>query len=423
MERHLAAALDPAPGPGRLPRVHRRRARDRWLGCQPWPGRPFGDPHGLQLHHEIGHAAGLVHEHQRPDRDHYVNILNVDTNGDTRIDYESLPLGPYDCSALMHYKNAGQPTDPQPKTGGCGVLSGPTLSSGDLAALHFLTPYGVWWGPVGPEPIISAPAACSWARGRIDVFARQPDNSLGQRSFEAGAWQAWKTLGTNPFSGQPSAASWGPNRIDVVVRGTDDRVYQKTWDGSAWTGYLSLGPNTVTASPMIIAPAPNRLEVVVRGTDNALWSKTYNGQAWETWRQVASNAVASEPALFAWSANELGLIVLGTDGQLYMNKKLNGQWRGYTSIEPGRAFASAPAVCSRGPGQLDLFVLGLDGRLLRRGFNQIAWGTWLAMGRRVLTSPPAAVAWGPDRLDVFIRDGDRLNWIPVEGEPRWWRRS
>ena len=60
--------------------------------------------------HEIGHAAGLLHEHQRPDRDDFVTINeeNIDlspeqfqTNFGIRED--GVTLGEYDFASIMHY--------------------------------------------------------------------------------------------------------------------------------------------------------------------------------------------------------------------------------------------------------------------------------------------------------------------------------
>jgi hypothetical protein len=61
-------------------------------------------------------------------------------------------------------------TDPAPKPGGCAQLSGPTLSPGDLAALHDLSPAGVWWGAVDNDVMVSSPAVCTAAYGQLRVF-------------------------------------------------------------------------------------------------------------------------------------------------------------------------------------------------------------------------------------------------------------
>ncbi len=57
--------------------------------------------------HEIGHAIGLIHEHQRPDRDTYVTINLDRVEPDARSNFTRIVTGrmwgPYDFGSLMHY--------------------------------------------------------------------------------------------------------------------------------------------------------------------------------------------------------------------------------------------------------------------------------------------------------------------------------
>ena len=55
--------------------------------------------------HEIGHAIGLWHEHQREDRDHYVTVLqeNLDKRLLDQYKPEHPADGPYDYASAMHY--------------------------------------------------------------------------------------------------------------------------------------------------------------------------------------------------------------------------------------------------------------------------------------------------------------------------------
>ena len=63
-----------------------------------------------QAIHEIGHAVGFKHEHQRPDRDNFVSYHSENVADDTYKDYfEKLTAGdhilisPYDFLSVMHY--------------------------------------------------------------------------------------------------------------------------------------------------------------------------------------------------------------------------------------------------------------------------------------------------------------------------------
>ena len=60
--------------------------------------------------HELGHALGLIHEHQRPDRDDYVtiNFSNLRPSGRSNLEKVSRSAVnnhgvAYDLTSIMHY--------------------------------------------------------------------------------------------------------------------------------------------------------------------------------------------------------------------------------------------------------------------------------------------------------------------------------
>ncbi|CAL1278984.1 unnamed protein product [Larinioides sclopetarius] len=60
--------------------------------------------------HEMMHTVGFTHEHNRPDRDKYIEILFLNIPYEWRNQYKKesmeavMELGPYDFHSLMHYE-------------------------------------------------------------------------------------------------------------------------------------------------------------------------------------------------------------------------------------------------------------------------------------------------------------------------------
>jgi len=95
--------------------------------------------------HELGHAIGLLHTHQRSDRDEYINVHfeNVDERYRRAFHKENYgrKLVPYDTSSVMHYGSYTATNNRKPtitlKNGG--IIKEPRgLSADDVKAIQIM---------------------------------------------------------------------------------------------------------------------------------------------------------------------------------------------------------------------------------------------------------------------------------------------
>lgn len=94
----------------------------------------------------------------------------------------------------------------------------------------------------------------------------------------------------------------------------------------------------------------------------------------------------------------------------------DGSWHASESL--GGTLADTPAAVSWGPGRIDVFACNDGGDLMHRWFER-TWHPWERIGGG-LQSGPAVASWAPGRLDVFGRSsrGSLLHWWLAGGS---WR--
>lgn len=161
--------------------------------------------------HEIGHAVGLYHEHQRPDRDRFVRVVesNVTTVPLSNFDICGEAVGPYDFESIMHYSANGAGTGSLVPLRGerLGMATG--LSSLDARTITMV--YGrvpgnlLWYRHAG--------AATGASRWSLDVNAKTGQGDVGLK-LGAG-WEAFRIV---------TASSSG---VIYAVEGDGDLVWYR----------------------------------------------------------------------------------------------------------------------------------------------------------------------------------------------------
>jgi hypothetical protein len=247
--------------------------------------------------------------------------------------------------------------------------------------------------------LTSGVAACSWAPGRLDVFARGTNNALWHRWYQNN-WSGWDSLGGG-LTSDPAAVSWGHGRIDVFAKGTDNALWHKWYDGN-WSGWESLG-GALSSAPAVCSWAPGRLDVFARGADNTLHHRWYENN-WSAWESLGGG-LTSDPAAVSWDHGRIDVFAKGTDNALW-HKWYDRNWSDWESL--GGGLTSGPGVSSWAPGRLDVFARGTDNCLYRRSYEN-NWSNWEFLGGE-LASSPEAVSWDKARIDVFARGMNDALW-------------
>ncbi len=228
------------------------------------------------------------------------------------------------------------------------------------------------------------------------MFVRGTDNQLWHKWYN-GAWTAWEPLGSPPggLASAPAAVSWAPGRIDVFAAGADGHLWHK-WYASRWSGWESLG-GVIVGAPAVASWAPGRLDVLARGSDNRLWHKWYQG-GWFNWENLGG-VLTSSPAATSPSEGQIDVVVPGVaDVAWYTFYDLG--WHGFASL--GGQVLNAVGLSASDPGQLYVFGQGTDNNLYQQR-DAGSWSGWQFALSGPISSGPTAVSWAPGRTDVFAR--------------------
>ena len=294
------------------------------------------------------------------------------------------------------------------------------------------------WSNLGGS-IEGAPAVVTaWGPGHIDLIARFADGSVRNKAWNQspGGWwpgqRAWANLGGSTKH-SPSVVSWGRGRLDVFVVGSDVHVYNKVWDENRegddkwWpshTDWQDLG-GSAGGTPVAFAWAPGHIDLFIVGIDghvyNKVWDQDHAGDDkwWPSrtdWQDLGGSATGS-PAAYAWAPGHIDLFIVGTDGHVYnkvwdQNREGDDKWWPSRTDwqDLGGSATGSPAAVGWGGERIDLFVRFSDGTVRSKSWDpSTGWwpskSDWFDLGGDVSASP-VAVAWAKGHLDVFARFAD-----------------
>lgn len=260
-------------------------------------------------------------------------------------------------------------------------------------------------------------AACSGDPSRIDLFARSPEGDLLHMTEIEGVWGALECLGVPAvvsagtvipmgLAGPPAACSWGRDRLDVFAVGLEGDLLHTSWNGEEWSEFGSLGapplgsagtqPPVPLSGPVAACRcAKDRIGISLRGPRGDLILKWWDGTRWGEYASLGfpevqdeiypavnmSVPLAGPPTTCSWGPERMDVFARGTGGDL-LHKWWDGKnWSGFESLgmpvqadpHPHRIPLTGPVTaCTWGPNRLDVFARALDGYLYHAWWD----GTW-----------------------------------------------
>jgi len=335
-----------------------RQGGKQAVSCAIGPSFGFGN-----LLHETGHAAGLIHEHQRNDRGAFVNVTGTGVNFDIQ---NELNIGSYDCCSMMHYP----PGMNISSLGGACASMGQRqrLSEGDRTAIRTA------------HPVVD-----------IVILGETTDTRPSLAFLGGRLFAAWRGSGNDNLNLIYSDDGGRTYSGHVIFGETSSHAPSlTTHNGALFLAWKGSGNEDINIASVTLGPVGDFRILGLTGkvilpetTDNSPVIASHNGQLILAWRGSGNDdlnvAVSSDNG--ASFAGKLTLAESSDDSPAIVshNGKLILAWRGSGNEELN------VATVTQGPGPI-FPVTGVTGKVIlaeeseyspalasRQGVLHLAW--------------------------------------------------
>jgi len=280
------------------------------------------------------------------------------------------------------------------------------------------------WADLGGS-VTGKPAIVRNADGRLEVFVRGKDNSIGhivQTSPGSSQWNSWSGLG-GTFTSSPAAGVNADGTLEVFALGTDHAVWharQTTAGGTSWSSWTPLGGSGAD-DPVVGVNADGRLEIFVHTTTNSLW---HNWQAapsgnWAGGDEIVGN-VDRAPTIARNSDGRLILFAGDSDGKYWwtiQNTAGTDSWSSWWCLLGGTV--SAPVIGTNADGRLQLFAVRDDNSVWtssQTAAGGYSWSDWGPLNGAIAGAVAVAVD-ADGRLEILGRGKDNALWRNSQVSP------
>lgn len=254
---------------------------------------------------------------------------------------------------------------------------------------------------------------------QLYMFATGRDQAVWYRVREGNEWSEWQSLG-GPVTSAPAAVSWAPGRIDLFARSGKDVIWHKWLSDGAWSGWEAFPiPGPADSAVAVTSWAEGRLDVFVRGEDNTLRHRWFGG-TWSGWESLGGT-LEGAPAAISWGEGRIDIVAEGPKGTVGHKAFGDGRWYDWQTVALPEDALPGLALCSREPGQLDMFTRSRGGVLQQQRYAG-TWSTWDVLGGPI-SAPPFGYSLHPGTLEVVAPSGDSLNQLSYDGGWKTWEMA